>query len=374
LKKSLHDKLFWQAPGNGKGFDSSLETKSKMNNRTIGVLSYIKEKSIHSGFVNENVFNEEIKSYLQQNFDESPNDSLETHFYKPLLFYGFLHRDKNYNLSLSIEGNLFLNFYTQNNFIECKKMIVNQLDNTSYPNIATPDIKNLKLFPFRILFKLLLENTSVSIDFIKKRLVHIVKYENLNIYLKTKSLDDIPQYDITLSTKYEKFNTWVINSLVNLEILAKTKTGISIHETILSHIKMLYEKVDFKNMFFEFTACEVNEKVANSRIKRNSKLIDDIKIRDNFKCVVDNNHISFLSNDKNYVEGHHIIPMYQQKNYNFEVDVVDNIVSLCPNCHKEVHLADDKTTVLKNLYEQQNSFMSRNQIDLADLYKMYNCI
>ncbi len=370
----LHDKLFWQAPGNGKGFDSSLETKSKMNNRTIGVLSYIKEKSIHSGFVNENVFNKEIKSYLQQNFDESPNDSLETHFYKPLLFYGFLHRDKNYNLSLSIEGNLFLNFYTQNNFIECKKMIVNQLDNTSYPNIATPDIKNLKLFPFRILFKLLLENTSVSIDFIKKRLVHIVKYENLNIYLKTKSLDDIPQYDITLSTKYEKFNTWVINSLVNLEILAKTKTGISIHETILSHIKMLYEKVDFKNMFFESTACEVNEKVANSRIKRNSKLIDDIKIRDNFKCVVDNNHISFLSNDKNYVEGHHIIPMYQQKNYNFEVDVVDNIVSLCPNCHKEVHLADDKTTVLKNLYEQQNSFMSRNQIDLADLYKMYNCI
>ena len=36
--------LFWQAPGNAKGFDSFIGDNSKMNNRTIGILEYINSK------------------------------------------------------------------------------------------------------------------------------------------------------------------------------------------------------------------------------------------------------------------------------------------------------------------------------------------
>jgi hypothetical protein len=167
----------------------------------------------------------------------------------------------------------------------------------------------------------------------------------------------------------------LFNLIYNTYHLITVKTKPNLIFKYLVHVIILnYFKKKGSKILPEWNKTLLNRKYqfTMNNITQSIHLIDDIKIRDNFKCVVDNNHISFLSNDKNYVEGHHIIPMYQQKNYNFEVDVIDNIVSLCPNCHKEVHLADDKTTVLKNLYEQQNSFMSRNQVDLADLYKMYN--
>ena len=45
--------IFWQAPGNGKAFDSFIGDNSKMNNRSIGVLSFIKEHSSENGFIQE---------------------------------------------------------------------------------------------------------------------------------------------------------------------------------------------------------------------------------------------------------------------------------------------------------------------------------
>ena len=116
---------FWQAPGNGKGFDSYLGDNSKMNNRTIGVLSYIKEHSKEVGFVPQKKFISEIKEYLLTNFHEDPNESLGSHFYRPALFYGFLHLNSSKHLSLSIEGNLFLNSYNEQDYLESKKLILN---------------------------------------------------------------------------------------------------------------------------------------------------------------------------------------------------------------------------------------------------------
>jgi|GEM_PF-7075888 len=42
---------FWQAPGNGKCFDSFIGDNSKMNNRSIGAMLFIKEKSEKNAFI-----------------------------------------------------------------------------------------------------------------------------------------------------------------------------------------------------------------------------------------------------------------------------------------------------------------------------------
>jgi len=364
---------FWQAPGNGKGFDSYLGDNSKMNNRTIGALTYIKEKSETLGYVNKEQFSKEIKAYLQKNFNEDPNSSLETHFFRPALFYGFLHINKDDKLSLSIEGNLFLNNYAEHKYQECKKLIINQLDNTIYPNNATQRIKNLKLFPFRILFKLLLENREIDSNFITMSLVHIKSIGDLDRYMVSHKLTDIKSYTES-STKYKKFNTWVINSLVDLEILELKNRKISIAKDVLEHIKLLYNGIEYVDMFFDNISCDLNEKVAEKRVKRDQSLIQDAKKRDKFMCGVNNEHVTFISKGNNYVEGHHIIPMYQQKNYTFKLDNLDNIISLCPNCHREIHSADNKTEILNRLYAINNTYMTANNIKLYDLHKMYSCI
>jgi 5-methylcytosine-specific restriction protein A len=72
-----------------------------------------------------------------------------------------------------------------------------------------------------------------------------------------------------------------------------------------------------------------------------------------------------------YVEGHHVLPMYQQKNYDFKIDDIDNIVSLCPNCHKKIHFADDKKEILSLLYSKCSKYLRYNSISENDLYKMY---
>ena len=365
----------WQAPGNAKGFNTTIgnttqkiKNRINLNNRTIGTLKYIKEQSNQDGFISEKVLKEELKNYLYQNFYEEKTDSLVTHFYKPALFYGFIVRDKNYNLSLSIEGNLFVNSYEKKDFYSCKRILINQLDNTTYPNSSTPDVKNLKIFPFRIFFKLLLENEKLSSSFIKEKLIYISLQNDLIEYSRTHNLLDIKE-----GNYYEKFNSWVINSLVDIEILDLQHKYISINKEIVNHIKSLYDNLQYSDMFFNDVTCQLNKNVADKRVKRDASLIAKAKKRDDFRCVINPNHQTFYSKGEKYVEGHHIIPLFQQKNYNFKLDTIENIISLCPNCHREIHFSDNKEELLKQIFFINNKFMKKNEIDLNDFYKMYNC-
>lgn len=58
-----------------------------------------------------------------------------------------------------------------------------------------------------------------------------------------------------------------------------------------------------------------------------------------FKCELDHSHESFTarSNNKQYVEAHHFIPYSKKNNFDINIDVPENMVSLCPNCHKKIH-------------------------------------
>ena len=53
------------------------------------------------------------------------------------------------------------------------------------------------------------------------------------------------------------------------------------------------------------------------------------------------NHATFESiHGTQYLEAHHLIPMKAQKDFlseNINLDRLENIVALCPNCHKAVH-------------------------------------
>lgn len=44
----------------------------------------------------------------------------------------------------------------------------------------------------------------------------------------------------------------------------------------------------------------------------------------------------------NYVEVHHFIPREFRNNYEYSIDVFANYVTLCPHCHKMIHLATDR--------------------------------
>ena len=42
------------------------------------------------------------------------------------------------------------------------------------------------------------------------------------------------------------------------------------------------------------------------------------------------------------MEAHHLIPLRMQHDFENSLDVVGNIVSICPNCHRLIHYGRDK--------------------------------
>ena len=73
-----------------------------------------------------------------------------------------------------------------------------------------------------------------------------------------------------------------------------------------------------------------------------------------YKCEIDFGHTTFTakSTNKPYMEGHHIIPMNKQQQFNISLDVYANVICLCPVCHRLLHygIEDEKKGVLKQIY------------------------
>ncbi|PLR31220.1 MrcB family domain-containing protein [Chimaeribacter arupi] len=96
-----------------------------------------------------------------------------------------------------------------------------------------------------------------------------------------------------------------------------------------------------------------------------------------FKCEYDPQHKTFKSNisNCNYVEAHHLIPISKQGKFKFSIDITENIVSLCPTCHRLLHhgLPSDKKPVLQKLYEDRQKSLELRAItvsmdELLDFY------
>ena len=98
--------------------------------------------------------------------------------------------------------------------------------------------------------------------------------------------------------------------------------------------------------------------------------------RANYNCEVDAKHPSFIrkSNLKNYTEAHHLIPLEYQSEFNHSLDIPDNIVSLCSNCHNQLHYGIYKENILRKLYEERKDKLKKNKIEISfeQLCKFYN--
>lgn len=82
-----------------------------------------------------------------------------------------------------------------------------------------------------------------------------------------------------------------------------------------------------------------------------------------FKCTIDSSHEHFKakSTGENYVESHHLIPMYYQEKFDNSLDVEANIVSLCVVCHKKLHHAElnEKRDMLHMLFNQRKERLNK---------------
>ena len=113
------------------------------------------------------------------------------------------------------------------------------------------------------------------------------------------------------------------------------------------------------------------------RYKTNPRLSKTALQLANYKCQIDiDNHNTFISKlGQQYMEAHHLIPMHAQKDFSVNLDRIENIVSICPNCHSAIHLGNDSVRLecLKKLYDQRIQGLRKVGINISfgELFTKY---
>lgn len=116
-----------------------------------------------------------------------------------------------------------------------------------------------------------------------------------------------------------------------------------------------------------------NNKVTYPRSKK--VYINALKLS-NYKCEIDYNHNTFMrkKDGKPYTEPHHIIPLSKQDEFNYDLDIEENIISLCSNCHNQIHYGQDFEQLLNIVFEKRKNLLNKcgisfNYDKLIEYYK-----
>lgn len=102
--------------------------------------------------------------------------------------------------------------------------------------------------------------------------------------------------------------------------------------------------------------------------KRNINIALNALAYADYSCEVNNLHETFLrKSGKPYTEPHHLIPISKYRDFQYSLDVMQNIVSLCSHCHNLLHYGriEDKLPILKDLYDDRIEALRRVGIDLT---------
>lgn len=114
-------------------------------------------------------------------------------------------------------------------------------------------------------------------------------------------------------------------------------------------------------------------KGGNNSWSRNAGISKAALERAGYQCEVDKTHLTFISKSsgQQFMEAHHLIPMEYQNDFTYSIDVPENIVSLCPNCHRKVHLSvtAEKMPLIEKLFYERTELLRNRGIEI-DLNKI----
>ena len=81
------------------------------------------------------------------------------------------------------------------------------------------------------------------------------------------------------------------------------------------------------------------------------------------------------STNKNYVEVHHYIPREFANDFDETIEVLENYITLCPNCHRKIHLAVDneRKHMVNVLFSKRYLALKKKHLDveLNTIYEYY---
>lgn len=198
-------------------------------------------------------------------------------------------------------------------------------------------------------------------------------YEIGNICSKFYAKGNIPE------------DTEIIDDLRNLIGVYRELKG-TVGNNILD-IDSYYEEEDFQeeiqnaldhNLVEGFIKPPIKKSnKGSSSYTRNTSISHFAIKKANYLCENSNSHRTFISKKSGhqFVEAHHLIPMEYQGQFEYSIDVPENIISLCPNCHRAFHYSEDavKKELLQSFLNlRQKGLLERGiSVDFQQLIEFY---
>ncbi len=210
---------------------------------------------------------------------------------------------------------------------------------------------------------------------------------------------DIDELNIQLSrdvdytyflTNHQNFGVNLIDDPVyNTNVAQHIKTKIKIKKVIATDDGTIEDDdIDYVNKVNDIKDYTINPEIGKnadkvkptitvgSIAKRYSKnpIIGKIAIQNvKYKCEHNESHSTFTSNTTNmpFMEAHHLIPIcYQEEmwqRFSVNIDCIENIVSLCPSCHRAIHYAikSEKVEIIKKAYSEKINGLRSIDINLS---------
>ncbi|MFT5675217.1 MAG: hypothetical protein ACI808_001147 [Paraglaciecola sp.] len=116
-----------------------------------------------------------------------------------------------------------------------------------------------------------------------------------------------------------------------------------------------------------------------TRHNRDTQTAKKALINARYKCEFDEEHQTFTSGStqNNYVEAHHLVPvsLTNTSEFKFKLDVIENLIALCPNCHRAIHYGDaaTKMEILTKLFTERHEKLNERgiEITLEQIFTIY---
>ena len=117
-----------------------------------------------------------------------------------------------------------------------------------------------------------------------------------------------------------------------------------------------------------------NTSTKNNRYPTDTRLAKTALMLAGYQCEIDPSHKTFTAkNDTQFMEAHHLIPMTAQFDFTINLDRIENIVSLCTNCHSAIHYGNDseRKIVLTKLFNERREELEDVDLDI-DFNTLFN--
>lgn len=267
-----------------------------------------------------------------------------------------------------------------------------------YINSSVKDREELKQYVYNNL-KNRNENCCISKKFISTNYSVPEIIDDVKIYCFSILLNDIKYFDFNSTIKdildvYKKYYNY--NEDMVLDFIEENR---DIFESILINVFKVEDlegeesEEEFgKSIIIESINQEIGidipeKRIDDTTIEGKKKLKNIFTVRKkiarekaNYKCELEQykgcRYFTSKTTKHNYVEVHHFVPKEFRNNYENSIDVLANYITLCPHCHKMIHLAVDRERidVIRYIFNQRKDRLKSCglHVELKDLIEYYN--